>query len=211
MNRRLAWFALGIIAVLGIAATVTIETGNLYIQNSDGAEVKLRIRTAAAQTAPWLEFTETNALRFSLPATGIVPLVYGGTGTNTAAGVRSVIGIPEGATNSTPVLMRTYLQLVDAVVTNTVVPVLNGGTGSTSVGGIQEKIGLMAGDCYISSDGTVTNEFGRVYMSPPRVVALGASDTATNVYLVSVSITNCVFAGLTNDLINFIVFGAPSP
>lgn len=109
MNRRLAWFALGIIAVLGIAATVTIETGNLYIQNSDGAEVKLRVRTAEAQTAPWMEFTETNALRFSLPATGIVPVAYGGTGAATAAAAKVALGFQSG----------TNIIAADHTVTNT--------------------------------------------------------------------------------------------
>jgi hypothetical protein len=95
MKRNLAWFFLGLIALLGIAAAVNMSAP-IYIQNSDTETVQIRVRTGAAQTSPWLEFVETNATRFSLPATGIIPTAYGGTGAATPAAAKLAFGIQSG-------------------------------------------------------------------------------------------------------------------
>jgi len=250
MKRNLSWLLLGIVLVVGIAASVSISTSNLYIQNSDPAEVKIRVRTAATQTAPWLEFNNDGTLAFSIPATGIVPVAYGGTGAATAAAARASLGVVESSTNATPLVWRNYLELpeshtntilpilaggtaaataatartnlgtavqwrnhlglVEAQVTNTILPILAGGTSADSIAGALTAFGILVGQSTLSDDGTVTNDYGVMYFVPPRIVATGGSETITNVYVTSITESNCIFGGLTNDVVNWIAIGTPA-
>jgi hypothetical protein len=208
MKRNLLWLLLVSVVVLGIAAAIDNSTQNLYIQNSDPTVVKIRVRTGAAQTAPWLEFVETNATRFSLPATGLVPLEYGGTAAATAKGARTSLGLPEATTNGTPLIWRQYLQLVEAQVTNTVLPVASGGTGAGSVAAVKLAFGIQSGTAIISDDGLVTNDFTE-FATAPVVVVTGQSPSATNAVITSITTTNFIVNGLTNDLIQWIAIGLP--
>jgi len=209
MKRNLSWLLLGIVLVVGIAASVSISTSNLYIQNSDPAEVKIRVRTAATQTAPWLEFNNDGTLAFSLPATGIVPVAYGGTGAATAAAARASLGVVESSTNATPLVWRNYLELPESH-TNTILPILDGGTSADSIAGALTAFGILVGQSTLSDDGTVTNDYGVMYFVPPRIVATGGSETITNVYVTSITESNCIFGGLTNDVVNWIAIGTPA-
>jgi hypothetical protein len=96
MKRNLLWLLLVGVALAGIGAAVDLSTSNLYIQNSEVDQVKIRVRTADTQTAPWIEFNNDGTLAFSLPATGIVPVVYGGTGSATPAAAKVAFGIQSG-------------------------------------------------------------------------------------------------------------------
>jgi hypothetical protein len=120
MKRNLLWLFLGAIILAGIGAAVDNSTRNLYIQNSDPTTVKIRVRTAAAQTAPWLEFVETNATRFSLPATGIIPNVYLNirAGTNIISGNSTVTNTFSTAFSAAPFV--TITRFTAGAVTNTV-------------------------------------------------------------------------------------------
>ena len=209
MKRNLSWLLLGIVLVVGIAASVSISTSNLYIQNSDPAEVKIRVRTAATQTAPWLEFNNDGTLAFSIPATGIVPVAYGGTGAATAAAARASLGVVESSTNATPLVWRNYLELPESH-TNTILPILDGGTSADSIAGALTAFGILVGQSTLSDDGTVTNDYGVMYFVPPRIVATGGSETITNVYVTSITESNCIFGGLTNDVVNWIAIGTPA-
>ena len=100
---------LSVVALLGIAAAINIDTSNLYIQNSDTDTVKIRVRTADTQTAPWMEFNNNGTLAFSLPATGIIPTTYGGTGASSPAAAKIALGIQSG----------TNILAADHTVTNT--------------------------------------------------------------------------------------------
>ncbi len=96
MKRNLLWLLLVAVALVGIGAAVELSTSNLYIQNDAVSEVKIRVRTGATQTAPWMEFNNDGTLAFSLPATGIIPVVYGGTGAATPAAAKTAMGIQSG-------------------------------------------------------------------------------------------------------------------
>ncbi len=55
---------------LTIGAAVNQQT-SIYIQDSDPAVTKLKVRSAT-QTNPWLEFSTDSGLLFSVPANGIL-------------------------------------------------------------------------------------------------------------------------------------------
>lgn len=54
-----------------IGAAVNQQT-SIYIQDSDPAVTKLKVRSAT-QTNPWMEFSTDSGLVFSVPASGILP------------------------------------------------------------------------------------------------------------------------------------------
>jgi hypothetical protein len=77
------------------------QTTDIFIANQDG-QVKFKAvdGTMTTTTLPWLEFTDgTNAV-FQVPYTGILPVIYGGTGSGTASGSKTALGIQAGWTNT---------------------------------------------------------------------------------------------------------------
>jgi hypothetical protein len=160
MKRNLAWFFLGLIALLGIAAAVDVSTSNLYIQNSEVDVVKIRVRTADTQTAPWLEFNNNGTLAFSLPATGIVPAAYGGTGAATPAAAKLAFGIQSG----------TNVIAADHTVTNTFSPAFSAAPIVTVTGWTQGP----ATNAFILSVSTTNVIVAGTATVPIHWIAVGA-------------------------------------
>ena len=208
MKRNPAWFLLGLIALIGVAA-VSVSTDNLYIQNSEVDQVKIRVRTADTQTAPWIEFNNDGTLAFSLPATGIIPTTYGGTGGATPAAARASLGVVEGATNTTALGWRTYIG-VSEFTTNTLVPIASGGTASATAAAAKLAFGIQSGTNILAADHTVTNTFGTAFSAAPIVTVTGwTQGPDTNAFILSVSTTNVIVAGTATDPIHWIAVGAP--
>lgn len=90
---------MALLVIAGVAATVAVQSNNIYIQNTEPTEIKFKARTTG-QSAPWIEFVDGNTMVFQLPATGILPAAYGGTG-SAAAFVQS------GSMNNTNAFMLT--------------------------------------------------------------------------------------------------------
>ncbi len=111
---------LGAALVLCLAA-ISQQTTGIKVVNSDGLVKFSAIDNAQSQ--PWLEFgSQTNTV-FKLPATGIIPAAYGGTGTNNAfiqAGSNQLTSASSSVTN-------TFGSAYSAIPT-VVVGGLNGGT-----------------------------------------------------------------------------------
>jgi hypothetical protein len=100
MKKQLLIAALPVVALLATAA-VFRQNNSIQIDSRSAAEVKLKANTVGtAQTGAWIVCADTNGTKFSLPATGIVPIAYGGTGAATAAAARAALGVSESVTNS---------------------------------------------------------------------------------------------------------------
>jgi hypothetical protein len=99
MKKTLLSFLAGAGLMLCPAAAVPVLTDDLFVKNANDG-VKLRLRNTTSQTLPWLECVQGNTLKFSLPATGLLPVAYGGTGAATAAAARAALGVSEKTTNS---------------------------------------------------------------------------------------------------------------
>jgi hypothetical protein len=93
-----------------------------------------------------------------------------------------------------------------AAPTNPVVEVFSGSQRTLALeataSGSRTNLGIQAGTVITSSDGTVTNAFGRVFNTPPIVVnaQLGLNTTPTNVLSVTTSnfVLRTALAGQTN-------------
>jgi P pilus assembly chaperone PapD len=77
---------------LAAAAVVVQQTSNIFILNTDDGEIKLKIRSAATQTAPLMELVKGATAVFSVSADGILSV-------SNAAGNRSALGLAESGTN----------------------------------------------------------------------------------------------------------------
>lgn len=86
------------LALCAIGATFLGQTLDLRIQNATDT-VALQL-VKASPTANWIEAYDAATLTWYVPASGIMPVVLGGTGAATAAGARASLGIPETATNT---------------------------------------------------------------------------------------------------------------
>lgn len=171
--------------------------------------VPLTIQKPGTQTNDLVQAYEGSNLKFSLPASGMVPVAYGGTGTNTAAGARANLGIPETSTNS-------------------VLPVAAGGTGTNTADGVRGVLGLLswttntptgartalgiqAGVCTTSADGGVTNTFSPVFTGVPFVTT-AVSNVFTNFHLALFTVTSnsVVFtSSVAGVKFNWIAVGSP--
>ena len=78
MKKYALWFTLGLVIVACVGMVVT-QTHNLYILNSDDGEIKIKIRAAASQTAPFIECVKGGTNVFSVAANGTVtPALFSG-------------------------------------------------------------------------------------------------------------------------------------
>jgi hypothetical protein len=83
-----------VFALLCVAAAVR-QTSAIHIVN-DTDEIQLKINTST-QTAPLVEIATSGTTKFSLPATGIVPVTYGGTGAASVSAAKTALGIQSGS------------------------------------------------------------------------------------------------------------------
>ena len=72
--------------LIGTVAFMRQENSGILITGGFGGEPKLQA-SQPDQTAPWILFDN-----FQVPANGILPITYGGTGTNTAAHALETLG-----------------------------------------------------------------------------------------------------------------------
>lgn len=85
-NNFLIGFIFCCVLFLCVAAQRVQDT-DILISGGFGGEPKLKANQPD-QTANWIEFNN-----FSLPSSGIVPVTYGGTGTNSIAGLQTLLTI----------------------------------------------------------------------------------------------------------------------
>jgi len=81
MKPKLALVLLALAAVSGLAFVVQQTAGIYILTGSD--EVQFKVRTSVEQTTAWLEFSDRGTTKFAVPASGILPVAYGGTGNAT--------------------------------------------------------------------------------------------------------------------------------
>ncbi len=123
--KKLLFIGLVACAVLVCTAQVVQQSADIKIVNNDN-QVKFSAVSGTNQTNPWLEFGSQTNTAFSLPASGIVPEIYGGTGTNSLAAFANTLGLVGTATNG-------------------IVPVANGGTGSSTAATARTALGIGSG------------------------------------------------------------------
>ena len=123
MNKCLIGFSAALLLVFCMASMQQQNSG-IYIKGGFGGEKKL-IAEQNDQVTDWISFKSNGVAVFAVPASGIIPVNYGGTGTNNIAGLAATIGLVGTATNG-------------------IVGVINGGTGTNTLAGIT-TLGLSAG------------------------------------------------------------------
>lgn len=96
MRKALTFTGLAAILFVGVAAAV--YTGDaIYIINPPPDQIPIKMR-ATGRTLPWIEITgDAGATLFSLPATGVLPASYGGTGATSVSGAKTALGIQAGS------------------------------------------------------------------------------------------------------------------
>jgi hypothetical protein len=144
MKRQLAAGFFGALIALSIGAVVMQTTGIYILNPTDEVQLKVR-KSGANQANPWIEIVDGDGtVRLTLPATGILPVAYGGSGASTAKGARTALGLPEGSTNASMPLIssttakegRTALGLPEGT-TNSAMPLISSTTakeGRTALG-----------------------------------------------------------------------------
>lgn len=126
MKRFLISFALGV-ATFALLAFTKQQSEAIYIVNTTPNETKLKIR-GASQTHPWIEVLDGDTLVFQVPATGIIPVLNGGTGgTNGATGL-SALGLEKGTASTGA--GTTTTQAFSTVYSTIPVVTVTGGTNS---------------------------------------------------------------------------------
>jgi len=83
-------------ALLGLAALAAVlqQSAGIYVLNTTDGEIKLKLRSASSQTAPFIEVTKGNSTVFSVSADGVLSVAN-------AAANRAGLGILSGTiTNS---------------------------------------------------------------------------------------------------------------
>lgn len=101
--------------LIGTVAFMRQQNSGILITGGFGGEPKLQA-SQPDQTAPWILFDN-----FQVPANGILPITYGGTGTNTASGAFTALGfgttVSVSMTNASNVFTGTFNGL-DSGITN---------------------------------------------------------------------------------------------
>jgi hypothetical protein len=159
MKTILSLILLGVVTAFGQPALR--QNSDIYIQNNSG-QVKFKVidPNMASTSLPWIQFgTQTNTV-FLLPANGIIPVAYGGTGTNVLTGIASslgVLGLANGGTSGTNARTARVGIGVSEAATNTmaqlqaaftnapdtgIVLIANGGTSASTALGARTALGL---------------------------------------------------------------------
>lgn len=71
MKNKIAFAPLALLAVILLTAAVAVQTNNIFIQNTGNDEIKIRMRTTSAQTAPLLEFVVGSTAVFGIATNGV--------------------------------------------------------------------------------------------------------------------------------------------
>ncbi len=82
MKKILTGFLLALVLVVAVAATM--RNAGFFITGDYGGEPIIGAEQNN-QVADWLRFTSNGVPIFSVPSSGIIPLIYGGTGTTNGA------------------------------------------------------------------------------------------------------------------------------
>jgi len=185
-----------------IGAAVRETTGFYILTGTD--EVQVKVRTTVEQTQPWIEIVDRGTTKFALPATGLVPLAYGGTGAATAKGARTAIGLPEGSTNAAMPLIATTTAAGARAALGLSEYLTNAASALAGV------IGVQAFSATTAEDGTVTNTFDPVFSTAPIVIAAQVGDAVTVTNNFTVTESNIVYtAGAPDILVKGAAIGAP--
>lgn len=101
MKSKFALALLVLAAVSGLAFVVQQTAGIYILTGSD--EVQFKVRSTVEQTTAWLEFSDRGTTKFAVPASGILPIAYGGTGnaTGTVTNTTGNAATATSAANST--------------------------------------------------------------------------------------------------------------
>ena len=153
------------------AGTVPLTLGGTGATTASAARTALSVDVSGTDnsTNVTLASVTGNYLSISGQAitAGTVPVTLGGTGSTTASGARTALGVdPSGTDNSTDVTLATvssnYLSISGQAITAGTVPVALGGTGSTSAGDARTALGVDASGTDNSTNvtlATVSNNY----------------------------------------------------
>lgn len=216
--------------LLCLAATPITQTKDLKINNAtDSVALTLQKGTL---TANLVEAYEGSALKFAVPATGILGTAYGGTGSATTNGSFDALSplttrgdlLTRNATVNTRLGVGSAGQVLKSdgtdwlkgladLTTNVVgvLPLANGGTAGATAAAAKTALGIQFGSNTTAADGTVTNTFGTAFSSAPYVVTtpINKSIAITNT-VISVSSTAFIYnMGADGVVFHFIAIGAP--
>jgi hypothetical protein len=117
--------------------------------------------------------------------TGALPVANGGTGSTTASGARTALGVdPAGTDNSTDVTLATvsgnYLSITGQEITAGTVPISLGGTGATTASTARTALGVDAAGTDNSTDVTLAGTYDYLTLSGQQIT-LGQIDLTTDV------------------------------
>ena len=159
--------------LIGTVAFMGSQPNGILITGGFGGEPKLQA-SQPDQTADWILFTSNGVSLFELPSSGIVPIAYGGTGTNTAKGAFTTLGfgttVSVSMTNASNVFTGTFNGL-DSGITNSsgyttdtratnAATALAGNLGNTTVATMTNSANAITGT-FTGLGSSLTNSLGQ--------------------------------------------------
>jgi len=214
---KLTWALMALLSLAVIAATtstVITQTKDLKINNATDT-VALTIQKGSL-TSNAVEILSGSTLKFAVPASGVLPIAYGGTAGATAAAARSALGISEASTNGIAATngTATGLTLVGSITNaglTASLPVFTDADkvlASKSVANTLLALGIQSGTNHIETS-TAAVSFGAAFSTPPNVVATG--DNTNIVFATEITVSGFTLntgPDATNN-VNWIAIGAP--